>query len=950
MSRVQITALAFCLCVIVPSAAAQQSRAELTVVVINAHVDPAQPVAGARVSLSFVSGSEKVVTARDATNRAGQALLLVSQEAMQRGDLRIEVTGVSDLVIYEPADGQLAGLPATVTIKLLPKGSPALLGPPQMEALLRRLSLRNKHLEQENREVTEKLAAAQNPKQDDLTAAMMEWASENGFGIADVNQKVREWAEEIQQRRQQATEEQRALAELALKHYGVAAQMFNQAADDIGQSMDEEEKRFLEERRTKLRSLVDKSFQSANAYQLNLQYHQATQILEQARDRAAAEHGHYPEDAALRDLWLEAVLRLANGRREEGANGEASESSALLTQSIKDYQGLLQAYSVPQEREDWARTQNELGYALTDLGERSSEAQAAELLAQAVAAFRAALEVETRTALPQDWARTENNLGNALWRQGERSSGAQATDLFAQAAEAFRAALEVITRADRPRDWAMTETNLGNALWEQGERSSGVQATDLFAQAVKAFRAALEVYTKADSPQEWARTQGDLGNALGDEGERSSGATAIDLFAQSVKAFRAALEVYTKADLPQDWARIQNNLGLTLTDQGELSSGPQAMDLFAQAVEAFQAALQVFTKADLPQAWALAQTDIGIALADEGERSGGARATELLAQAVAACRAALEVQTKAGLPWSWAITQYNLGINLTKQGERSSGATAAESLAQAVDAFRAALEVFTRADVPEQWAETQQGLGNALVDRAERSSGAQATELLAQAVAAHREALEVLTRADRPQDWATTENSLARALADQGDISGASRALESSLEVSPTNIRFLQRAASIYRNKLNRYDQAYELTQRWLKLDASPDAKLGMVEADLTTSRFEDCERQVASIDDASIPAPAMPTLLLRDAMKLACQWGAGQKAAAQQTSNALLHETTQLQNTGWEFAGTLHFLASSPAFVTGRAVWIALFQSLQDGNGAAMAAALNQLQEVLKH
>jgi tetratricopeptide (TPR) repeat protein len=241
-------------------------------------------------------------------------------------------------------------------------------------------------------------------------------------------------------------------------------------------------------------------------------------------------------------------------------------------------------------------------------------------------------------------------------------------------------------------------------------------------------------------------------------------------------------------------------------------------------------------------------------------------------------------------------------------------------------------------------------LGNALVDRAERSSGAQATELLAQAVDDYRAALTVQTRADVPQDWATTENGLAGALADRGDISGASGALESSLAVSPANIRFLQRAVSIYRNKLNRYDRAYELTQRWLKIDASPDAQLHMVEADLTTSRFEDCEKQVASIDDAAIPAPATPTLLLRDAMKLACQWGAGQKAAAQQTGNDLLPEAAQLQNTGWEFGGTLHFLATSPAFVTDRAVWITLFQSLQDGNGVAMAAALNQLEEALKH
>jgi hypothetical protein len=51
-----------------------------------------------RVSLSFIAGTEKVVDARDATNRLGQALLLVSPEAAQRGDLRIEITGVNDLL------------------------------------------------------------------------------------------------------------------------------------------------------------------------------------------------------------------------------------------------------------------------------------------------------------------------------------------------------------------------------------------------------------------------------------------------------------------------------------------------------------------------------------------------------------------------------------------------------------------------------------------------------------------------------------------------------------------------------------------------------------------------------------------------------------------------------------------------------------------------------------
>jgi hypothetical protein len=55
------------------------------------------------------------------------------------------------------------------------------------------------------------------------------------------------------------------------------------------------------------------------------------------------------------------------------------------------------------------------------------------------------------------------------------------------------------------------------------------------------------------------------------------------------------------------------------------------------------------------------------------------------------------------------------------------------------------------------------------------------------------------------------------------------------------------------------------------------------------------------------------------------------------------------LQKASWEIAGTVHFLDSSPAFDSGRASWIALYESLENGDGAAMAAALHQLEEVMK-
>jgi tetratricopeptide (TPR) repeat protein len=937
-------------CLAAPAAWPQSpQKREVTVVVLNAHAEPSEPVPGVRVSLSFVAGAEKVTDARDATNRSGQALLLVSPEAAQRDDLRLEISGVNDLVVFQPADGQLSGLPTSVTVRLLPKGSVLLLGPPQIEAMLQRLSIQNRAKNQEIHALKAELAVVQSQKPDDLTAAMTEWAKTNGFDLAEVDKQVQQWAEDIQKRKDQATANEKALAELALKHYGVAAQLFDQAADDIGQSMDDEEKRFLEERRKQLRELVDKKFQSANTYRLNLQFHQATLILTQARDRAAAEHVHYPEDAALRSIWLDAVLRLASARGDEGEVGEAGASAALLAQSIKDFQGLLQERSGPAERQDWAKAQIDLGIALLDQGVRSNGAQATDFLAQAVQAYRAALGVYTKASQPKEWARTESNLGNALDNQGKRGSGAHTAELFAQAVQAYRAALEVRTKADMPQEWATTQCNLGNTLVDEAERYSAEQATDLLAQAVQAFRHALEVETKTDDPEGWADAQNSLGIALMDQAERSKGPQIMDLSAQAEQAFKAALEVYTRAGTPQDWAMVQHNLGAILAARGAQSSGTQAIEFFTQAVQAFRSAQEVRTRTDLPQDWARTQINLAASLADLAVRSRGPQAMDLLAQAIAANRAVLEVYTKADLPQEWAAAEGSLGLAIEQQGELSSGTQATDLMSQGVDAYHAALQVFTKASMPQDWALVQNNLGMALRHLADRSSGAQAKDLLAQAIVAYRAALEVYTKADMPREWAMVEHNLANALEVEGDFPGAAKAIDAALEAFPNDTSFLQTGVSIYHDDLYDYDRAYQLTDRWLKAEASPEARLTMVEEDLTTSRFEDCEKQAASIDDAALPDPAGPFVLVRDTMKMACQWAAGQKPPAQQTAQALSLKSAQLQNAGWGVEGTRHFLGSSPAFAAGRASWIALFDSLEKGDGSAMAAALHQLEEVMK-
>jgi tetratricopeptide (TPR) repeat protein len=649
----------------------------VTAVVVNALPQPPQPVKAVRVSLSYLESARLITDAQQVTNTQGQALLVVSGDVAQRGNLRIEITGASNLVIYEPADGQLSALPATIQISLLPKGSAALLGPAQIEATLHRLLLQVNSLEKQV-SVLKAGAAPGQGQQPDLGAAIAVWAQANGFSSGQVDQQVQQWAEGIQKQSGQATAEQKALAELALKHYAAAAQLFKEAgnadrqelnAEDTQEQQLEAQIKALQaaqqalvdkQRSSSLRKLLDHSQQEAAADQLNLQYHQATQTLENAAATVEVEYKKHPDDKGFHELWLEAVWAVASARGQEGAVSPANESLGLLALSADDFDSLAREYAVLGDRQEVAAAQDGLGDALTGEGERASGDKAVGLLDQAVEAFQNALQVFTKADLPQDWAQTQNNLGIALDEEGTRATGDKAMALLDQAVEAYQNALQVYTKTDLPRDWAMTQNNLGNALAEEGEGATGDKATALFDQAVKALRNALQVYTKADLPQDWAGTQVSLGNALWAESERATGDKATALLDQAVQAYQNALQVYTKTDLPQDWASTQNNLGNALAEEGRRATGDKAMALLDQAVVAYRSALEVYTKADLPQDWAMMQNNLGAALLDEGERASGDKAIALLNQAVVAFRDALEVYTKVDLPRYWSIVQINL--------------------------------------------------------------------------------------------------------------------------------------------------------------------------------------------------------------------------------------------------------------------------------------------------
>ena len=104
----------------------------------------------------------------------------------------------------------------------------------------------------------------------------------------------------------------------------------------------------------------------------------------------------------------------------------------------------------------WATTQNNLGSALTSLGELEGGTARLE---EAVTAYREALKERRRDRMPVEWTSTQINLGNALTSLGERSSG---TTQLEEAVSTYSEALEV--NADvAPHDQSVVLLGLAHA-------------------------------------------------------------------------------------------------------------------------------------------------------------------------------------------------------------------------------------------------------------------------------------------------------------------------------------------------------------------------------------------------------------------------------------------------------------------------------------------------------
>jgi hypothetical protein len=150
----------------------------------------------------------------------------------------------------------------------------------------------------------------------------------------------------------------------------------------------------------------------------------------------------------------------------------------------------------------------------------------------------------------------------------------------------------------------------------------------------------------------------------------------------------------------------------------------------------------------------------------------------------------------------------------------------------------------------------------------------------------------------------------------------------------------LDQAVEAYQNALQVYTKA-DLPRYWAI------THLNLEEAGLAAAHFTSCIQESGIVTDDTLSASY---LFVRDALKLACQWGSGDKVAAQATEKALPAEAPMAKMGAWDFTGAINVLSTSPSFEKGRSSWIALFTAAQNGDSTGVVAALHQVEALVQN
>jgi tetratricopeptide (TPR) repeat protein len=171
--------------------------------------------------------------------------------------------------------------------------------------------------------------------------------------------------------------------------------------------------------------------------------------------------------------------------------GERESDTTRIKEAVTAHREALKEYTLKQFPYEWAATQLNLGDALRELGEPENDTGRLE---EAVTVYRDALTLADspieqrnlyRLHCQWHWSMTQNNLGLALTLLGQRGHG---TTYLEEAIAAFREALKERGLSNAPLDRAMSIGNQGVTLMLLAERSHDCAAAErALAQVTEAF-------------------------------------------------------------------------------------------------------------------------------------------------------------------------------------------------------------------------------------------------------------------------------------------------------------------------------------------------------------------------------------------------------------------------------------------------------------------------------
>jgi hypothetical protein len=259
---------------------------------------------------------------------------------------------------------------------------------------------------------------------------------------------------------------------------------------------------------------------------------------------------------------------------------------ALLSNAIDLYRVVSEIRQEFSDARDWARTQYNLGLALSERG--ALRASSAELV-ESVGAFENALAVYTADRAPQYRANTMLGVARSLVILSATEANPELKRAHLVRARDYVEQLVVERPRDiAPFDWASAQGNLARIYIELARLSQSETGSEqTFGRAITAARASLTVFTFEETAEQWSRAQGALGDALMNVATRDP--TVIP---EAIAAFRAQQRERTREADPHQWGRANVSIALAyaLAAERDPSQLRLARDAAEEAVAAFDAA------------------------------------------------------------------------------------------------------------------------------------------------------------------------------------------------------------------------------------------------------------------------------------------------------------------------------------------------------------------------